>query len=545
MRMRSLKNASVLTHARLHEASKQHASFQWRPFGASTALRQKGDPKKDIAVIGGGVTGLATTYYLSSKYPDVPVHLYESGPKLGGWIQTKHVDVGDGSVVFEQGPRNLRPSTVNGMITLDLIDELGIQDQMMTTPKTSNAAKNRFVYYPDHLVRVPTTAFGAVLGSFWEPALSGLVSGILKEPFLGRRPSTLEDESVGDFVSRRIGSQMADNIVSAVIHGVYAGDLYQLSAKSLLPLQWHLEGKHGSILQGILKERTPMMTTADAHIHREMLDKGIFEKFDINNTSVYTFRRGIQTLVEALEKTLEKRPNVHVKLQTKIQSIGFNSGSSEINIKTATADNHHTNAICTLPASTLSSLSVPALPAFAQMSAVTVMVVNLYYKNANLLPVQGFGYLIPRSVSVAQNPERALGVVFDSIGTVAQDTVDGTKITVMLGGHWWGGWEQYPDEGEGAAMAKCVLARHLGIEEEPTAINVALQKDCIPQYTVGHDRRMDDMEAELQSGFKGRLKVAGSSYTGVGLNDCVRAARDTVRELDGPSAILRPNKEWS
>lgn len=162
------------------------------------------------------------------------------------------------------------------------------------------------------------------------------------------------------------------------------------------------------------------------------------------------------------------------------------------------------------------------------------MVVNLYFSNPELLPVRGFGYLIPRSVPFTENPEFALGVIFDSDVSASlstsQDTVDGTKVTVMLGGHWWTGWEAYPDEDEGASMAKAVLKRHLGINEEPKAINVSLQKNCIPQYTVGHDARMEETSLLLEK-FEGRLRVAGNSYTGVGLHDCVRAAQAVVTGL--------------
>ena len=160
------------------------------------------------------------------------------------------------------------------------------------------------------------------------------------------------------------------------------------------------------------------------------------------------------------------------------------------------------------------------------------MVVNLFSSNPLLLPVRGFGYLIPRSIPFEQNPERALGVIFDSDATIGQDTgPQGTKLTVMLGGHWWDDWPSYPDEEEGASMAKAVLARHLNITAEPLAIRVSLQKKCIPQYTVGHYTRMGKAHEELKRRYHGRLRVAGNSYTGVGLNDCVRAARDVVQDL--------------
>jgi oxygen-dependent protoporphyrinogen oxidase len=180
---------------------------------------------------------------------------------------------------------------------------------------------------------------------------------------------------------------------------------------------------------------------------------------------------------------------------------------------------------------------------------VTVMVVNLYYNDPNILPERGFGYLIPRSISFDQNPECALGVVFDSDTTIGQDSVPGTKVTVMLGGHWWDGFDSYPDEEEGAAMAKAILKRHLRIEIEPEVVNVGLQRECIPQYTVGHEERMKRAHGELMSAFKGKLTVAGNSYTGVGLNDCVRAARDAVmgvkkgEENTGLEEFARP-RAW-
>jgi oxygen-dependent protoporphyrinogen oxidase len=169
------------------------------------------------------------------------------------------------------------------------------------------------------------------------------------------------------------------------------------------------------------------------------------------------------------------------------------------------------------------------------------MSVNLFFPNPDLLPVHGFGYLIPRSVPLNQNPERALGVVFDSDATVGQDTIEGTKVTVMLGGHWWDVFDTYPDEEEGAAMARSVLRRHLGITDVPSRTLVSLQRDCIPQYTVGHDQRMQVAHRALRDGYQGRLQVAGNSYTGVGLNDCVAAgvnaamtvADDVLRGDDG------------
>lgn len=162
---------------------------------------------------------------------------------------------------------------------------------------------------------------------------------------------------------------------------------------------------------------------------------------------------------------------------------------------------------------------------------VTVMVVNLFYSNPTILPARGFGYLLPRSLPFDQNPELALGVIFDTDATIGQDAVPGTKMTVMLGGHWWNGWDEYPDDEQGIMLARATLQRHLKIVEEPRVARVSLQRNSIPQYSVGHDSRMESLSKQLERAFSGRLRVAGNSYTGVGLNDCVRAARDVVKGL--------------
>ena len=167
--------------------------------------------------------------------------------------------------------------------------------------------------------------------------------------------------------------------------------------------------------------------------------------------------------------------------------------------------------------------------------ATTVMVVNLYYPNPNLLPVDGFGYLIPRSIPFDQNPEYGLGVLFSSASshgfslrnpseTVSQDSAPGTKLTVMMGGHYWDDWKvtDYPDHDSAIRMARSMLQRHLGITDVPTVVRSRLQQDAIPQYTVGHLDRMYDLSKTVQRDFNRRLVLAGNWYNGVGVNDCVR-----------------------
>src|SRR5262249_12279931 len=183
----------------------------------------------------------------------------------------------------------------------------------------------------------------------------------------------------------------------------------------------------------------------------------------------------------------------------------------------------------------LSDLALPRIHQFTVPPSVTVGVVNLYYSNPNVLPVSGFGYLIPQSIPFNQNPELALGVVFDSDAVQGQDSVPGTKLTVMLGGHWWNSFSSPPNEEQCLDMARSLLKRHLRIQDEPAATNVVVQKHCIPQYPVGYRKNvLAPIHEALLKEYQGTVKVCGSRFHGVGVNDCIRAAADIAKSASGP-----------
>lgn len=114
----------------------------------------------------------------------------------------------------------------------------------------------------------------------------------------------------------------------------------------------------------------------------------------------------------------------------------------------------------------------------------------------------------------------------------------------MMGGHYWSGRSSYPDEEAAVRMATAVLARHLRINEKPVLSNVTLQSKCIPQYHVGHDERLKRAHADLMRGFSGRVAVAGSSFGGVGLNDCIRGAREVAKKMAESEVDVTGLERW-
>ncbi|POS87814.1 hypothetical protein EPUL_000687, partial [Erysiphe pulchra] len=526
-------------------------------------------PKFDhshVAVIGGGISGLTTAYYLLRRFQNAKVTLYESTNRLGGWLQSESIDTGYGKVLFESGPRTLRYGNSNSLVTAQLIQDLGLEDEIILSAKNSIAAKNRFVYYPDHLVRMPVPGesfLWQVIKMLSEPVFKGMLPAAI-EFLRPPRPEELEDESVASFFTRRLGTvHPVNNIHSAVLHGIYAGDINQLSAQSLFPTFWYMEKHFGGMLKGVFfctKDKIELLSPSEISIRREIIPK-INARLhqNLENAAVFSFKQGLGSITNALEQKLKSKPNFSLKLGHQIKSVQLAgdgievglvinlslSNTNQLQIQTSNNDSptKHSHVVSTLLPKQTSSLT-SKLPSLSLIHSVSVMVVNLYYNSTEILPVHGFGYLIPQTVSYKQNPECALGVVFDSDAIQGQDTASGTKLTVMLGGHWWDSFETYPDKEEGAIMAKAVVKRHLGITKEPDLVRVKLQKDCIPQYAVGHQKLLAQARNELGD-FMGRLSVTGCGYRGVGVNDCTASARDLVSRMPiGIGSKLTTGLDW-
>lgn len=206
------------------------------------------------------------------------------------------------------------------------MNDLGLENNLIITPSNSLAARNRYVYYPDHLVRMPHPSF-----SMWEnagtvaqePLFKGALWHFLLEVFQ-RKPGTSTDESVGNFIRRHYGSAMADNVASAIFHGIYAGDIDKLSVRSILPKLWHVEQRYGSILRGLVRSQSQSLEIVPIH-DTKYLTPGKFSSRPMSgqleaarNSSVFTFKDGIGSLIRRLEEKLQRNSNVKIRKQTSL-----------------------------------------------------------------------------------------------------------------------------------------------------------------------------------------------------------------------------------
>ncbi|KAJ9157472.1 Protoporphyrinogen oxidase [Pleurostoma richardsiae] len=540
--------------------------------------------KRDIAVLGGGLTGLSTAYYLTKFHPDAKITIYESSDRLGGWVDTEKAEVRSDegtteTVVFERGPRTVAPSRgprYDDLVLYELIDELKLQPHTYTLPKSAGPSARRYIYYPDHLVDVtPPTAdildpIGTALSFLnsaksvlTEPLFEGFIPSVLTmAASTERRKASLSDvqagmlrcafpeESIGEYFTARFGRpDLVNNLLSAVVHGIYGGDVWKLSM-------------HDSMMARVaVQEYLPQHPTGtwmkleDLYLARDLLYRNEMVQATAQQSrgwSFIGFYNGFGTLTDAMAEALKKNANVTFKLGEPVTSVAYDKSHRKVKIKTK--DKHATlydKVVSTLFSGTLARLTGDALPSLRDTSAVTIQLVNLWYPTPRLnAPNTGFGYLVPNSPAVA-NPYSALGVIFDSDREAARglprdpavlsagrmDTVAGTKLTVMLGGHHWASLpaSSWPDADQAADMAKATAQLHLGIPASERAVASAkVCRECIPQQTVGHQRRMAAAHEELLEAFGGgQLAVAGGSYSPPGVLPSLRAGRDVAMQIAG------------
>lgn len=227
------------------------------------------------------------------------------------------------------------------------VKDLGIDDQLIYTSKNSVAAQNRYVYYPDHLVRMPGPGMTFLnnLSNIWnEPVFDGLSEGIIGDLTAEKRPDDLADESIGSFFSRRCSSKIVDNLISAVLHGIYAGDVYNLSMRTLIPRFWDFESEYRSLLIGSLDSAGNTRISSSDWAMLQNLDKELDKETDASEklraagqSSVFTFQKGLGELVHRLEAHLKQNSMVDIQQETLVTDLRLQgSGPSQ---KVSISDN--------------------------------------------------------------------------------------------------------------------------------------------------------------------------------------------------------------
>nr|KAI8733888.1 protoporphyrinogen oxidase [Biomphalaria glabrata] len=456
-------------------------------------------------VIGGGVSGLASALYIQRSLPQFSkVILLEGSSGVGGWVNTTTYPDG---AIFEHGPRSLSPVGEAGRNTLLLAEELGLTKHVLPIFPSDPAAKNRYLFVDGKLCALPTNAWSMFkkLPPFTKP----LITSLWKEPF--HRRSNEQDESIYSFVRRRLGPEFADIAIDAHCRGIFAGDCRKLSVQACFPPLYEMEKKYGSLIAGAVFGFKDPKVEATGLVRRAIEDKW----------ASWSLSRGLQQLIDAMAASIQNTKEGEIRLDTKVTSLKRNQNGKII--------------VSTPSDSIEASLVISAVYSKDLAAALPKSMTDLK-EDLSALPsvnvVVGFGHLLP---SFESGP--ILGVVYDSC-TYPEHNRKGcpesTRITVMLGGSWYDKLLSpdgtLPSGSDIVWMASQAAAQQLGIKSHPIRSHVTLQKECLPQYKVGHVSWVEKVEQKIKESNL-PLHLVGSSYRGPAINDCIYNAKKVVESL--------------
>lgn len=477
----------------------------------------------NTAVLGGGISGLAAGYYMLRRFGN-PFTIYEASPRVGGWIRSEwHKDRG---FLFESGPRTIRPKGLPGANTLELVEQLKLPIKSITSSHV--AAKNRMLYAKGQVCMLPNSPSGLLrtIPPFTRP----LYRAILHDLTTGRTLAKAGDESIYSFTERRFGKEIADYAISPMICGICAGDAREISVRFLMDSLFEKEQKYGGVLKGVLFSRfrgvpdENKVGLFDQDEPPQLYKRALQEKW-----AMYSLTDGLEQLPRSLRKYLNEH-DVNVQVSSRCRNLNFSSDGVQLSVRDAVVRVPH--VISSLPAYQLAPLVKVQHPSLAgqllSIPYVDVVVVNLQYDSDQLLQHNGFGLLVP---PVEKLP--VLGVIFDSC---CFDMAGNTVLTVMMGGRWFDQWfNQQTSPKELRDVAQQYVREILQIKEEPKFSRVHTLHKCIPQYTVGHKRRVESIRKYISS-YKLPLSLCGAAYDGVGINDVILSARRQVDALPLPAA---------
>jgi oxygen-dependent protoporphyrinogen oxidase len=447
-----------------------------------------------VIVIGAGLSGLVTAYRLSRAGLDVEV--FEARPRPGGVIGSERRD----GFLFERGPNSGLDTTplINGLLT-----DLGIRDQRS---EASKASSKRYVLREGALVALPMSPGGMIA----TPLFSfGAKLRLLAEPFIGRTPADRE-ESIAQFVRRRLGPEFLDYAIEPFVAGIYAGDPERLSVPAAFPRLHALEQRYGSLIKGaILGARERKRSAEKAK----------------NTASSFSFRDGMQALTDGLARAIGT-----VNCGVRVTAIARREGGFVVTGEQlgAPVTRQATAVVLAIPAYAAAGLVGPidagTAQALGQIPYAPVAVVASAYRRADIAhALDGFGFLAP-----ARERPAVLGSLFSSTMFDGRAPNDSVLLTTFVGG-LRDPAKATAGEAELAAAVQSELTRLVGARGTPLWCEVTRWERAIPQYTLGHLQRIAVIE-DLERRVPG-LYFCANYRGGVSIGDCVKSGHAMAERI--------------
>ncbi len=461
-----------------------------------------------IVVVGGGIAGLSAAYYAQKNIPNAHVTLIESASQWGGKITTNRVAFDDGQFIIEGGPDTFLASKPWGVA---LCKELGLGEQLHGTNQNK---KNTYVLNKGRLLPLPEGLAMMIPSDVPSILRSRLISWAGKTrmglDFLLPAKNVNGDESLGSFVSRRLGREAYENLIEPLMSGIYAGDGDQLSLASTFPYLRDLEIKHGSLARGAIEMRKKMNANG--------------QKIQGSRSTFLTPTTGVAEIVEALVERL--KPKVDLRLNTRATSITRNLELGTWNVildaEKLDADGIILAAPAYISGQLLASFDPELRSALQSIPYASTATVSLAYRLSDVpRDLDGYGYVIPR-----REGRKALACTWTSTKFPHRAPEGYALIRVFVGR---AGQDIPWDEGELLEAAKEELNLTLGITAEQLVSRVFMWDKAMPQYNLGHPEILKRIDTALEK--HPGLVLAGNGYRGIGIPDCIHSGELAVERV--------------
>jgi len=466
-----------------------------------------------IVIIGGGIAGLATAYYLQQQAQahNLPLTytLVERDSSFGGKIATNT----DDGFVIEGGPDSFITQKPWGY---QLCKELGLGDRLIGT---NDERRKTFIVHKNRLRALPDGVMLIIPTRFMPFALSPLISpwGKLRMGMDLFIPPKMDnsDESLADFITRRLGHEALDKIAEPLMAGIYVADPEHLSIQSTFPRFITMEQKYGSLIKGMLAQMKARKTSNNGTAPRPKLPLFM------------TLRGGLMELVD----TLVGKLTGNLITGQSVTRIDFQS--DDLTPYQVQLDNgqtlNATHIIMATPAYTAANLLQPHSSDLAKklksIRYISTATVSLVFKRDEVdHPLDGFGFVVPKSEAC-----RLMACTWVSTKFNHRAPDDRALLRVFVGGYKRQELVDLPDD-ELLELVKTELHRTMGITARPTRHEIYRWPNGNAQYDVGHLDRVAKIEALAADVLPG-LYFTGSAFRGVGIPDCIHQGQQIAEQV--------------
>lgn len=448
-----------------------------------------------ICIIGGGISGLSSAYLIRNKANElgipVEITLFEKENRVGGTIFTK-VEKG---FQIESGPNGFLNSKP---YTLDLFNIAGLQELII---RSNDASRIRYIYRNGTLKKVPEGAL-----EFLKSSLISFMGKmrICGEFFISAKKENA-DETIADFAERRLGAEARDYLIAPMVSGIFAGDISKLSLKSCFPVIYELEKNYGGLFKGLIKKKNKQSGPSGP--------SGI----------LMSCKGGLYNGIIELKNKCE---DISFKIEEKIVSI--RKGGNNYLVNSEKDEYPFDKVILSAPAYDvayiLKNFNRRLSELFLEIPYAPACVVGLGFRESDLLhDLKGFGFLVP-----PKENKKILGILFSS-SIFPERAPKGFKLIRIIMGGDMGHWILHKSREELIDIAYREANEILQFSGKPYVTEFIMYEKAIPQYYVGHSKRVEEIENILANN-KG-LFVGGNTLFGIGINDCTRQSFNIASKI--------------